>query len=67
MKMQMTPLERCALLGHPWQQAACPGWFLRSRCGAVRTPGQVAVSLPRGQEPPAPSQDVPSPQRGGHV
>jgi len=37
------------------------------RCGAVRAPGQVAVSLPRGQEPPAPSQDGPSAQRGGHV
>jgi hypothetical protein len=53
MKKQMTPLERCPLLGHPWQQAACPCWFLCSRCGAVRAP--------------APSPDGPSPQRGGHV
>ncbi len=66
MRKHMTPLERCALLGHPWQQTACPGWFVCSRCGAVRTPGQVAVSLPRRQGSPTP-QDGPSPQRGGHI
>jgi hypothetical protein len=49
MRKQITPLERCALLGHPWQQTACPGWFLCPSCGAVRAPGQVALSLPRGQ------------------
>jgi len=66
MRKQMTPLERCALLGHPWQQTACPGWFLCPRCGTVRTPGQVAVSLHRGQGSLTPPE-VPSPQRGGHV
>jgi len=66
MKKQMTLLERCALLGHSWQQTACPGWSIWPRCGAVRTPGQVAVSLPREQRSPTP-QDVPSLQRGGHV
>ncbi len=66
MKKQMTLLERCALLGHSWQQTACPGWLLCPRCGTVRTPGRMAVSLPRGQGSPMP-QDGPSPQRGGHV
>jgi hypothetical protein len=63
----MTPLERCALLGHPWQQTACPGWFLCPRCGSIRTPGQVVVSLPRGQGTPMSSPEAPSPQRGGHL
>jgi hypothetical protein len=67
MKKQMTLLERCALLGHSWQQTACPGWSICSRCGTVRALGQMPLSLPRGQEPPAPSQGTPSPQRGGHV
>jgi hypothetical protein len=48
MRKQMTPPEHCALLGHPWQRTACPGWFPCSRCGVVRTPGQVALSLQRG-------------------
>jgi hypothetical protein len=48
MRKQMTPPEHCALLKHPWQRTACPGWFPCSRCGAVRTPGQVALSLQRG-------------------
>ncbi len=66
MRKQMTPLERCARPWHPWQQTACPGWFLCSRCGTVRTPGQVADSSPRGQGSPTPP-DGPPPQRGGHV
>jgi hypothetical protein len=66
MKKQMTLFERCALLGHSWQQTACPGWSICSRCGTVRAPGQMPLSLPRGQRSPTP-QDGPSPQRGGHV
>jgi hypothetical protein len=66
MRKYMTLLERCALLGHLWQQTACPGWFLCSRCGAVRTPSQVAVSS-REQGHPMSSPEVPAPQQGGRA
>jgi hypothetical protein len=66
-RKQMTPLERCALLGHPWRRTACPGWFLCSHCGAVRTPGQVAVSSATGQGSPTSPPEAPSPQQGGRI
>jgi hypothetical protein len=67
MRKYMTPLERCAILGHPWQRTACPGWFLCSRCGAVRAPGQVAISSFREKGHPMSSPEAPSPQRGGRA